>query len=189
MVYQLCSLEINKSLFTLRKIIKLLSSKKEHSHVPYRDSKLTCLLKPSLSGESYCVMVDIIIRSLAFLHRITIGKKISAHSNMQARHPKSLPTHSKTSTAEPKLFWICRLIYHQNQVKGLQQNLIAANKQIQLLSHTNGEAPLNLEENKSIDSSDSIIDADPPQELPNSEVKLTADTLNLQEKHSSDVLN
>lgn len=58
------SIDINKSLFVLRKVINRLSelSSKgregnETYHVPYRDSKLTSLLKQSLGGNSYCMMI------------------------------------------------------------------------------------------------------------------------------------
>ena len=49
------SIEINKALFTLRQVITSLSS--GDSHVPYRDSKLTSLLKQSIGGNSYCLMI------------------------------------------------------------------------------------------------------------------------------------
>ncbi len=55
------SIDINKSLFTLRKVISLLAEHsndaKEGRFVPYRDSKLTSLLKQSLGGNSFCLMV------------------------------------------------------------------------------------------------------------------------------------
>jgi kinesin family protein 4/21/27 len=57
------SIEINKSLFTLRQVISALneiaSGKKESSgvYIPYRDSKLTCLLRQSLGGNSFCCMI------------------------------------------------------------------------------------------------------------------------------------
>lgn len=51
-------IEINKSLFTLRQVITSLSDKivkpnKSNQIIPYRESKLTCLLKQSLGGNSY----------------------------------------------------------------------------------------------------------------------------------------
>jgi hypothetical protein len=46
---------INKGLLSLGRVMKALSSADEH--VPYRDSKLTRLLRPSLSGEAVCLMV------------------------------------------------------------------------------------------------------------------------------------
>lgn len=52
------SIDINKSLFVLRKVIMSLSEaskshSKDKSHIPYRDSKLTSLLKQSIGGNSY----------------------------------------------------------------------------------------------------------------------------------------
>ncbi len=44
---------------TLRQVITALTeSRDDHtSFVPYRDSKLTCLLRQSLGGNSFCIMV------------------------------------------------------------------------------------------------------------------------------------
>jgi len=47
---------INKSLMTLGQVVHALSEDKK-SHVPYRDSKLTRLLQPSLSGNAQVVLV------------------------------------------------------------------------------------------------------------------------------------
>ena len=60
------SIEINKSLFTLRKVITALTERaKQQNHgvdskelyIPYRDSKLTCLLRQSLGGNSTTLMI------------------------------------------------------------------------------------------------------------------------------------
>ena len=49
---------INKSLMTLGKVVSALSEKsKPGGHIPYRDSKLTRLLQPSLSGNARMVMI------------------------------------------------------------------------------------------------------------------------------------
>ncbi len=65
------SIDINKSLFVLRKVIMSLSesnkSSKDKSHIPYRDSKLTSLLKQSIGGNSYCLMIACIAPSDRFL--------------------------------------------------------------------------------------------------------------------------
>ena len=51
------SIEINKSLLTLRNVITALTEKGDKSYVPYRDSKLTCLLRQSLGGNSFTLML------------------------------------------------------------------------------------------------------------------------------------
>lgn len=63
------SIEINKALFTLRQVITTLSSIKDadSTFVPYRDSKLTSLLKQSIGGNSYCLMIACISPNDLFL--------------------------------------------------------------------------------------------------------------------------
>ena len=56
------SIDINKSLFTLRQVITSLTEQQKGtggraSYIPYRDSKLTCLLRQSLGGNSFCLMI------------------------------------------------------------------------------------------------------------------------------------
>lgn len=50
------SIDINKSLFTLRQVITSLAEDPE-GHIPYRESKLTSLLKHSIGGNCYCLMI------------------------------------------------------------------------------------------------------------------------------------
>jgi len=51
--------QINKSLFTLGKVISMLASKEKLNgkYIPYRDSKLTMLLQDSLGGTSKALMI------------------------------------------------------------------------------------------------------------------------------------
>ena len=57
---------INKSLLALGNCINILSEKnKKGSHVPYRDSKLTRLLKDSLGGNTKTIMIACISPSLS----------------------------------------------------------------------------------------------------------------------------
>lgn len=54
-------IEINKSLFTLRKVITTLTEAQatgKSVYVPYRESKLTCLLRQSIGGNSYSLMIS-----------------------------------------------------------------------------------------------------------------------------------
>lgn len=86
------SIDINKSLFTLRKVITGLAeaskSKKSAAalaHIPYRDSKLTSLLKQSIGGSSYCLMIACLSPSDAYLEEnistLTYATKASFISN------------------------------------------------------------------------------------------------------------
>ena len=52
------SIDINKSLFTLRQVITSLTDTQTKDYVPYRESKLTCLLRQSLGGNSYSLMIS-----------------------------------------------------------------------------------------------------------------------------------
>jgi hypothetical protein len=49
--------QINKSLFTLGKVISVLSDNKPGKFVPYRDSKLTMLLMDSIGGNAKTLMI------------------------------------------------------------------------------------------------------------------------------------
>lgn len=60
------SIDINKSLFTLRQVITTLSED-PLGHIPYRESKLTSLLKHSIGGNCYCLMVACISPNDSFL--------------------------------------------------------------------------------------------------------------------------
>lgn len=53
------TIQINKSLLVLRKCIAALANDQTtpSKHVPYRECKLTSILKQSLGGNSYCLMV------------------------------------------------------------------------------------------------------------------------------------
>lgn len=60
---------INKSLFTLGKVISMLSGPKEKinaKYIPYRDSKLTMLLQDSLGGTSKALMIACVSPSAVY---------------------------------------------------------------------------------------------------------------------------
>lgn len=63
-------IEINKSLFTLRKVITTLTEMQttgKTAYVPYRESKLTSLLKESIGGNSYSLMISALTPSDKFI--------------------------------------------------------------------------------------------------------------------------
>jgi len=64
--------QINKSLFTLGKVISMLSSKEsaaklKEMYIPYRDSKLTMLLQDSMGGTSKALMIACVSPSEVYI--------------------------------------------------------------------------------------------------------------------------
>ena len=89
------SIDINKSLHVLRKVITELTEQRKDSSkggkfVPYRESKLTQLLKQSLGGNSYTLMVACLAPSDKYfeenLSTLQYASKASLISNLPKRN-------------------------------------------------------------------------------------------------------
>jgi hypothetical protein len=65
-------------------------SKQPKGHIPYRDSKLTCLLKQSLGGNSYALMIACLAPSDNFLEEnvstLNYATKASFISNIPTKN-------------------------------------------------------------------------------------------------------
>lgn len=89
------------------------------SHVPYRDSKLTCLLKQSLGGNSYALMIACLSPSDSFIEEnistLNYATKASFISNIP------------TKNVDPKMKLVHEL---QEKVARLERELAQANKHI-----------------------------------------------------------
>lgn len=128
------SIEINRSLFTLRQVITALndiaSGKKDASgiYVPYRDSKLTCLLRQSIGGNAFCCMVACLHPSDIFFAEnystLTYAARAGAISNRPVKND------------DPKTKQIEELKSH---VKILTNELLKANQHIEFLSRLTGQ--------------------------------------------------
>ena len=84
-------IDINKSLFVLRKVIMGLSERKgstKASHIPYRDSKLTSLLKQSIGGNSYCLMIACVTPSDHFYEENVSTLNYATRASYIANAPK-----------------------------------------------------------------------------------------------------
>ena len=118
------SVDINKSLFTLRKVISSLTEAKETKpYVPYRDSKLTCLLRQSLGGNSYCLMIACLNPGDFFFEENV--------STLNYASKASYISNTPTRNDDPKTKIIMQL---KTQVRLLTIELTKANQQIQFLT-------------------------------------------------------
>ena len=73
--------QINQSLFVLRKVISCLAKNRELEHIPFRESKLTCLLQPLVYGNSNTIMIACLSpgyfqESLSTLHYASLASKL-----------------------------------------------------------------------------------------------------------------
>ncbi len=67
-----------------------IKNKNSLSHIPYRDSKLTCLLKQSLGGNSYALMIACLAPSNQFIDEnistLNYATKASFIQNIPAKN-------------------------------------------------------------------------------------------------------
>jgi hypothetical protein len=121
------SIDINKSLFTLRQVILTLSDEtKDNIHVPYRDSILTKLLKQSIGGNSYCLMIACISPSDNYfdenISTLSYANKTSYISNEPIKN------------VDPKTKVINDL---KGEINELRKELRNATKNMELMNHVN----------------------------------------------------
>lgn len=117
---------------TLRQVITALTEKAEDKNgfVPYRDSKLTCLLRQSLGGNSFCIMV-------ACLN--PCDQHIEENlSTLQYASRASYISNKPIKNVDPKLRQIEEL---KAKVASLTEELFKANQTITFLSTITGQNP------------------------------------------------
>lgn len=82
-------IEINKSLFTLRQVISSLADKKGSTQVvPYRESKLTCLLNQCLGGNAYCLMIACLTPSDKYIDENLSTLNYASKAKVMTNKPK-----------------------------------------------------------------------------------------------------
>jgi len=83
------SIDINKSLLVLRKVITALTEQKGDNpkFVPYRESKLTQLLKQSLGGNSYTLMMACLSPSDKFIEENISTLNYAARASLISNVP------------------------------------------------------------------------------------------------------
>lgn len=132
------SIEINKSLMTLRQVITALTEQREgeHQYVPYRDSKLTCLLRQSLGGNSFCLMI-------ACLNPCDFQIEEN-HSTLSYAARASYISNKPVKNEDPRLRMIEEL---KQRNAALTSELSKANQTIQFLSSLTGKNPDLIKQN------------------------------------------
>ncbi|CAD8184136.1 unnamed protein product [Paramecium pentaurelia] len=118
------SIEINKSLMTLRQVIAILSDTNNKTIPPYRDSKLTCLLKQSIGGNCFCLMIACIAPLDTFYDENV--------STLQYATKAAYITNIPVKNDDPKLKIINDL---KQQINSLKLELSKANEHIEFLSN------------------------------------------------------
>ena len=109
----------------MRQVISILAEtsrtrgQKEKAYVPYRDSKLTSILKQSIGGNSYCLMVACICPNDHFFEENV--------STLTYATKASYITNQPTVNDDPRNKTINEL---KRQVKGLTDELARANQHI-----------------------------------------------------------
>ncbi|EQC33197.1 hypothetical protein SDRG_09181 [Saprolegnia diclina VS20] len=107
------SIGINKSLFVLRQVIQTLSDEAKDGgdtkHVPYRDSKLTALLKHSLGGNSITLMIACLSPSDVYMDENLSTLVYAARAQSIANKP--------TKNEDPKTLLIQQLRDEVAQLK------------------------------------------------------------------------
>ena len=89
---------INRSLLALTNCISILSEKKANLHVPYRDSKLTRILKDFMNKENVIKFLVCLKQEEQFVEEslITLNYAFKAQKIEKKKHLIKLPTHSVT---------------------------------------------------------------------------------------------
>ena len=97
---------INKSLFTLGKVISMLANDKKTlqekgQYIPYRDSKLTMLLMDSLGGTSKALM------TIAFLtgHRYSASANQAWTGRWRHSHTRCIQWHAAPASCRRRPDW------------------------------------------------------------------------------------
>lgn len=89
---------INRSLLALTNCITILSEKRPSSHVPYRDSKLTRILKDFMNKDNVIKFLVCLKQEKQFLEEslITLNYAFKAQKIEKTKNLIKLPTHSIT---------------------------------------------------------------------------------------------
>eukprot|EP00543_Licmophora_paradoxa_P000774 CAMPEP_0202454818 /NCGR_PEP_ID=MMETSP1360-20130828/12465_1 /ASSEMBLY_ACC=CAM_ASM_000848 /TAXON_ID=515479 /ORGANISM="Licmophora paradoxa, Strain CCMP2313" /LENGTH=704 /DNA_ID=CAMNT_0049074229 /DNA_START=92 /DNA_END=2203 /DNA_ORIENTATION=+ len=107
---------INKSLSTLGQVIHNLQGK-SHSHIPYRNSKLTRLLQPSLSGSARLVLICTIS---PFVNKIEEShNSLNFAIRTKRLQQRTIADHHPTDNSKAGL-----LQSYKEELQGLKQQLL-----------------------------------------------------------------
>ena len=119
------SIDINQSLLVLRKVITALTENKgqDQKFVPYRESKLTQLLKQSVGGNSYTLMIACLSPSDRFIEENL--------STLNYASKAALISNIPTKNVDPQML---QLNETKKKIYEIEKELRQANEHIQFLT-------------------------------------------------------
>lgn len=118
---------INKSLLALGNCINALCSGKTKGHIPYRDSKLTRLLKDSLGGNCRTVMIANVTSS-------SVSYDDTHNTLKYANRAKSIKTKVSSNVVNVN----AHVAQYKNIIKKQEQELILLRQQLELAKSSKG---------------------------------------------------
>ena len=139
------SIEINKSLFTLRQVILTLNDSQTHGknvYIPYRDSKLTSLLSQSIGGNTFSLMISCISPCHSYIEDNISTLNYSSKASFISNKP--------IVNQDSKTLLINEL---KIQIKELTKQLKEANDHIQFLTSLTNQNVQKSKMNETITSS------------------------------------
>ncbi|OMJ95339.1 hypothetical protein SteCoe_1241 [Stentor coeruleus] len=126
--------QINKSLSILGKVVYALG-KKNHTHVPYRDSKLTRLLQDSLGLSTRTILIATVSPSILCVEETISTLKFADRAKKVMIKDKNLETGLKN----PHIFKLQGEIQHLKQLLSLKnpENIVTLKTQLEALKEEN----------------------------------------------------
>ncbi|KRX03663.1 P-loop containing nucleoside triphosphate hydrolase [Pseudocohnilembus persalinus] len=140
------SKNINKSLTMLGRVINALGEKSklknnETYHIPFRDSKLTHILKDSLGGNTKCIMVANITQAdISYAETLNTLKFAQRTKMISTRAQRNVETQGNVKMLQKEIKFLKQQIYEQEKaMKQMENAYTSENNKLQEQLNTQGD--------------------------------------------------